>query len=160
MNRFRSDKGSANTVSFIVIVFFVMIMLISFVDVGLYFNVKNEMQAAAENGARNVAIYGGTGGSLRSERNKERPTNPIASSSEIVEESIRAKFRENGSSNMVEVKKISCNPEKSKAGDRVWCEVEYEYVGLAGDFGLFNLGRNNNLVKVTGASVSEVTTNR
>lgn len=150
MNRIRNDRGAANTVSFIVIIFFIMVMLVSFVDVGLYFNVKNEMQAAAENGARNVAIYGGTAGSLRGTRNPKE-------AEDVVKNSISEKFNTGGTSAMAQVTNVECGPSVEPAGGEVWCVIEYDYVGLAGEFGLFNLGRDGNGVKVTGSSVSEVT---
>lgn len=152
--RAKEDKGAANTVSFILIMFFVMIMLISIIDVGLYFNVKNDMQAAAENGARNSAIYGGTGGNLRSDRGATQVAaativwNSINHNSETTNTKVK----------MVEVSqdKISCGPNTTLAGEPVYCEITYKYNGLAGAFGMFRLGGKN--VKVKGVAVSEVQT--
>lgn len=147
IKRFSKDSGAANTVSFIVIIFFIMMMLISFIDVGLYFNVKNEMQAAAENGARNVAIYGGTGGNLRASKSGVVPA------VDVVKKSINSKFQ--GTSKLVKVQDVTCTPIKAIAGNEVSCTVKYVYTGLAGDFGIFNLAGNN--VTIKGSSVSEVT---
>lgn len=142
----KEDSGAANTLSFIFIIFFIMILLISFIDVGLYFNVKGEMQSAAENGARNVAIYGGTSGTLR---NKMGGENPV----EVTRSSINSKFQ-GGAKGIVSVTSVTCNPSRAKAGDKVSCEVIYKYKGVAGGFGVFNLASDK--VKVEGSSVSEV----
>lgn len=157
-NKIRNDKGAANTISFMVIVFFVMLMLISFLDVGIYFNVKNEMQAAAENGARNVALYGGTQTSLRSSAGRTR-RGGVATAEAVVLDSIRSKFKQGGPANgMVDASKtsVTCNPPTSTAGDPVECIVTYTYLGLAKDYGLFKL-RDGGVTKVTGRAVSEVT---
>lgn len=158
-NKLQDDKGAANTVSFMVIIFFVMLMLISFLDVGIYFNVKNEMQAAAENGARNVALYGGTGTSLRGAGNRGGSRGGVASAEDVVMDSIRSKFKPGGpTTGMVDASKtnVECNPPTSTAGDPVECVVTYTYLGLAKDFGMFKL-RDGGVTKVKGTAVSEVT---
>lgn len=154
-NRAKSDKGASNTISFMVIIIFIMVMLVSFIDVGLYFNTKNQMQSAAENGARSVALYGGVDTIVRARRGGIPPE-------ETVMRSIPEQFK--GSSKTVVVKTITCQPKsgKIKAGDPVSCQVTYIYNGLAGKFGLFNLGsaikgEDAAPMTVIGTSVSEVT---
>lgn len=157
--RVKEDRGAANTVSFIVIILFVMTMLVSFIDVGIYFNTKNEMQSAAENGARNVALYGGTEGALRAERSASGRVN---TPQEVVVQSIKTNYApENAETKVIEfngVEDVDCGPGKSPAGNQVYCEVSYKYNGLAGKFGFFQLGESN-IVKVKGVAVSEVTLN-
>lgn len=153
--RVKEDKGASNTVSFIVIMMFVMILLVSFIDVGIYFNAKNELRSAAENGARNVALYGGTDGSLRDVRTG------VSDAETIVWNSIDTNYTPAAASSpVVEVRTsgITCGPNKARAGNEVWCEISYKYNGLAGNFGLFNLGGGSD-VKVKGVAVSEVTLN-
>lgn len=166
MNRFKKfkrikeDKGASNTISFIVIMFFVMMLLVSFVDVGIYFNVKNEMRSAAEAGARNVALYGGTEGGLRDFRDNTSPE-------EIVIESINKNYIAGGGGNGKSISKIvtvnsndvNCGVDGNgtlteNAGDRVWCTISYKYKGIAGDYGMLQLGGNE--VVVEGSTVSEV----
>lgn len=148
LKRLRSDEGAANSISFMVIIFFVMLIMVSFIDMGMYFNVKNEMQSAAENGARNVALYGGTATSLRA-------TKKATKAETVVSNSINDKFRKGGRSKTVTVKNISCGPGRGvAAGDKVWCRVEYQYKGLIGNKGLFFKSDQN--VIVEGSSVSEV----
>lgn len=146
----KKDDGAAETVSFIVIMFFVVVMLISFIDAGIYFNVKNEMKAAAENGARNVALYGGTEGDLRNSRSGANPA------VDVVWNSITT----SATSSIVKVKKtdISCGPKNSYAGDNVYCDVTYRYTGVAGKFGLFYLGGSD--ITIKGSATSEVNTKK
>lgn len=153
-NKIKNDKGASNSVSFIVIIFFVMLIMVSFIDVGVYFNVKNEVQSAAENGARHVALYGGVNSRLASLKSS---VSPIA----VVKDSINDKFQ-NGRSKSVEVLKIECGPDLNtvsqvEAGQKVWCTVEYKYNGLVGNRGLFGLAESK--VVVEGSSVSEVFSN-
>lgn len=159
IRRIKDDKGASNTISFMVIMFFVMIMIISFIDVGLYFNTKNQMQAAAENGARSVAMYGGVSNKVRDVRGGS--IDPI----ELTWQSIPSNFRTiKPGKNVVYVtkSKITCHPQtgKIKAGDPVWCEVGYKWNGIAGAFNLFKLGVYGTSAPdtvVRGTSVSEVT---
>lgn len=163
-HRSKSDKGASNTISFIVIILFIMTLLISFIDVGLYFNVKNQMQSAAENGARSVALYGGTDTVVRYWRGgvkDGRGTRPV----DLVYNSIPDIYKGKPAGSIVTVQPagVACFPTAGKinAGDQVWCEVTYVYNGLAGRFGIFNLGRGAEAIAagmtVRGTSVSEVT---
>lgn len=146
-NRSKEDKGASNTISFIVIMLFVFVLLVSFIDVGIYFNVKNEMRSAAENGARNVALYGGTEGHLRNVRSDVSPA------VSVVNESISSNY---AGGTVVNYQGAECWPKVApSAGDSVWCEVTYEYKGIAGNFGFFQLGEDN-IVKVKGVAISEV----
>lgn len=147
LKRAKSNDGAVNTVSFMFIVSFIMFLMVSFVDLGIYFNVKNEMQAAAESGARNVALYGGTSTALRTAKAK---TTAVAA----VEASMTDKMK-NGTS-LTTKPTISCGPSKAAApGDRVYCTVKYTYKGLIGKHGLFFAGQDQE-VTVEGSAVSEM----
>lgn len=150
LNKIKEDKGASNTVSFIIIILFVMILLVSFIDVGVYFNAKNELRSAAENGARNVALYGGTGGDLRDVRTD------ASAAEDIVWASIHTNYQPSGASSpVVVIKDVSCGPTRAaEAGDEVWCEIKYQYNGLAGNFGLFGFAGDE--ITVKGVAVSEV----
>lgn len=152
--RVKEDSGAANSVSFIIIIFVVMLIMVSFIDIGIYFNVKNEMQSAAENGARNVALYGGSQ-TTTLRRVKGTAYRDVKDAEEVVLESINYKFKEGGGSKTVEVKTVSCGPSGgAAAGDKVWCNVDYIYRGLIGNRGLFF--QKDQVVTVQGSSVSEV----
>lgn len=161
-NKWKEDKGASNTISFMVIMLFIMTMLVSFIDVGLYFNTKNQMLSAAENGARSVALYGGVNTKVRDVRGGS--TTP----EDLVWISIPDAYKNPTANRTVVVNKsgIKCHPqsEKINAGDLVYCDLTYTYNGIAGRFSLFNLGRmsqnknvNNASMTVRGTSVSEVT---
>lgn len=169
--RSKEDKAAAQTVTFMVIMLFVMAMLISFIDVGLYFNVKNEMQSAADNGARNVALYGGTNTQLRAFRSQNRHLGAqLKTAEEVVQDSINDRFQ-GSDAHMARVNSIECGPPSvSAAGNEVFCRVNYTYIGIAGRFGMFRLGQGkagtskndgtiSGGVTVVGTSVSEVTSN-
>ena len=159
-NKLKEDKGVSNTISFIVIMLFIMIMLVSFIDVGLYFNAKNQMLTAAENGARSVALYGGVNTSVRNAKGGMGPE-------DLVWISIPDSYKTTTSNRTIVVDRsgVDCQPKSGriKAGDLVYCDVTYIYNGIAGRFSLFNMGRmsqdksiNNNSMTVRGTSVSEV----
>lgn len=161
-NKWKEDKGASNTISFMVIMLFIMTMLVSFIDVGLYFNTKNQMLSAAENGARSVALYGGVNTKVRDVRGGS--TTP----EDLVWISIPDAYKNPTANRTVVVNKsgIKCHPQsgKIKAGEPVYCDLTYTYNGIAGRFSLFNLGRmsqnkgvNNASMTVRGTSVSEVT---
>lgn len=161
-NKWKEDKGASNTISFMVIMLFIMTMLVSFIDVGLYFNTKNQMLSAAENGARSVALYGGVNTKVRDVRGGS--TTP----EDLVWISIPEAYKNPTANRTVIVNKsgIRCYPQSGriKAGDQVYCDLTYIYNGIAGRFSLFNLGRmsqnkgvNNASMTVRGTSVSEVT---
>lgn len=164
IKRMKSDKGASNTISFIVIIAFIMTMLVSFIDVGLYFNTKNQMQTAADNGARSVAMYGGNDTEVRDFRGGS--TSP----QELVRISIPDAYKNPTANKTVVLNNVKCDVESSKpgnkitAGDHVYCDVTYTYNGIAGGFGLFNLGRgkseDSKSMTVRGSSVSEVTIKR
>lgn len=155
--RMKKDKGASNTISFIVIIAFIMTMLVSFIDVGLYFNAKNQMQAAADNGARSVAMFGGNDNAIRDARGG------TISPEELVSVSIPEAYKNPTANRTVILNDIDCYPDSGRirAGDPVYCDVTYTYNGIAGGFGLFNLGRSgngdNDSMTVRGTSVSEVT---
>lgn len=155
--KMKQDKGASNTISFIVIMGFIMVMLVSFIDVGLYFNAKNQMQSAADNGARSVAMFGGNDNAIRDARGGT--ISPV----DLVKESVPKAYKNPTANKTVVLNKVVCYPEnqKIKVGDPVYCDLTYTYNGIAGGFGLFNLGRgksgDNGSMTVRGTSVSEVT---
>ena len=158
--RMQSDKGVTNSISFIVIILFVMTLLISFVDVGLYFNTKNQMMSAAENGSRSVALYGGVNTIVRYKRG-----NPTFGPEELAWASIPDNLKKPEMKTVIVRRDgIKCHPSNGgiTAGDEVWCEITYIYNGIAGKFGLFNLGKGSDpearSITIKGSSVSEVTT--
>jgi len=159
LKKTKDDKGASNTISFMVIMLFIMTMIVSFIDVGLYFNTKNQMISAAEAGARSVALYGGVDTIVRDVRGGS--TSP----EDLAYMAIPDSYKNPTANRTVVVRRsgINCEPHSGRieAGEPVWCDVTYTYNGIAGRFSLFNLGRgtsnSNSSMTVRGTSVSEVT---
>lgn len=160
IKRIKEDKGASNTISFMFIIFFSMIILISFLDIGIYFNAKTELKSAAENGARNVALYGGTNdNALRTSKQAVKPVDVVKSSIKSKYTSAIVKTGDASSSKTVisiNPNDIQCGPDNANAGSPVNCSIEYTYNGIAGPFSLFSLGVGDNKIKVYGTAVSEV----
>lgn len=157
--RAKEDSGAANTIGFLMILVVTVIMVISFIDIGMFYNTKGELKTAAENGADNVAIYGGTAGSFRAASRNSR----AATAEDVVKASIKTKYdvqvkdkdRSGSKVSIVEVKDVKCEPDKAKAGDSVSCKITYKYNGIAGKFSVFNIGNQGDKV-VYGTAISEV----
>ena len=56
-----SDKGDSELVSLLILLPLLLAMLISIIDSSMYFANRSQVQAAARDGARQVAIMGGAG---------------------------------------------------------------------------------------------------
>ena len=152
LERVKKDDGASHIISFMFIMFFTMIIILSFLDIGIYFNTKSELQGAAENGARNVALYGGTEGSFRAVKRGEG----ALEAKDVVTASIKSNYDANArGTQVVNVKSVECGPDSTNAGSPVWCKVSYKYNGIAGPFSLFNIVSNKDTV-VYGTGVSEV----
>lgn len=184
--RFKEEKGSSNSVAFLFILFVISIMLISFIDVGLYFNVKNQVQDAAENGARNVALYGGTGSTNALRKNvsntdavdvvynsipetfKSTSANPVKIIGSVSSgKNDKGRDEYNNSQYGIRKGDITCGTineaswnvaegNTKSAGDPVGCEISFGYRGIAGKLGMFQIAGKE--YKVIGTSVSEVST--
>lgn len=181
--RFKEEKGSSNSVAFLFILFVISIMLISFLDIGLYFNVKNQVQDAAENGARNVALYGGTGSGnhLRDsvsntdavdvvynsipETFKSTSSNPVKIIGSTNSGKVNGRDEYRNSQYGIKKGDITCGTidentwnvtkgNTNKAGDAVGCKVTFGYRGIAGKLGMFQIAGKE--YTVIGTSVSEV----
>lgn len=149
LKRVKEDHGASHIISFMFIMFFTMIIILSFLDIGIYFNSKGELQNAAENGARNVALYGGTEGSFRAAKGGTPAV-------DVVRASIKSNFEATSrGTQVVQVNSIECGPGSTGAGAPVWCKVSYKYNGIAGPFSLFSIVKNSDTV-VYGTGVSEV----
>ena len=162
--RAKEDSGAANTIGFLMILVVTVIMVISFIDIGMFYSAKGELKTAAENGADNVALYGGTAGSFRAAMyNKASADKKPSTAEALVVASIKSKYdvkvndnSRNGSKvSIVDVNAVECGPDKARAGEPVWCKVTYKYNGIAGKFSIFNIGNQGDKV-VYGTAISEV----
>ena len=58
-NRVKNDNGEANTIEMIFIMLLLIMVMITVIDAGMYFNTRYVMTNAAQNGARTAAVFGG-----------------------------------------------------------------------------------------------------
>lgn len=137
----RSDVGLSGTIEFIYLILILWVVLVSVIDFGLYFNDRNIMTNAAQNGARLAAVYGGAGdtpvarqyGKASTSKSQlcakysGKITNNIVSC-QVAEEIANTTGLVNA-----EVEKIDCGPDKtSSLGERTYCKVDWKYKGVAG----------------------------
>lgn len=135
----RSDSGLSGTIEFIYLILILWTVLVSVIDFGLYFNDRNIMTNAAQNGARLAAVYGGAGNTPVAKQygktNKStlctkyagKITNNIVSC-QVAEEIANTTGLVNA-----DVEKIDCGPDKtSSLGQRTYCKVDWKYKGVAG----------------------------
>ena len=157
----------SSPVAFIMLLPIIMFVLFSFADMGVNFNIRNQMQTAAEGGARAVAIYGGTNTNVNktygnSADIKVTITGELGPDGKVKTDPISGKKLEGlipytlMESSLVENIKVECGPDKTYAGQPVYCEIIYTYNGLLSTGGYFNLG--GKIVEARGTSVSEVKT--
>lgn len=62
--RWRSESGDSELVSMVLMIPISVFLLLSFIDLSVYFNVRAGLQQQALNGARLTALYGGSRASL------------------------------------------------------------------------------------------------
>lgn len=136
INRLKKDKGDANTISMIFVVFLLVVILFTVVDAGIYFNNRYIITNAAQNGARTAAIFGGTEANPISRKyglteiSSDCRTFGVDS---VVECSVYNELKESTQTVNVQVKSIECGPSKtSKIGDRTYCEIHYSFGGTPG----------------------------
>lgn len=144
---FKSDRGDS-LVSFIIVVPVLLMILITSVDYGIFMLNRGQIQAVARDAARTVAIYGGNGDASKAtpiENAYGVPRGLVcssvggwgvdASTSSAVEcNTAKALQQQRGLVN-VKVKKIECTPRVATSiGERVSCDISWEYGGVAGSF--------------------------
>ena len=62
--RWNSERGDAELVSLLFMLPFSIMLMLSFIDLSVYFNVRASVQQQALNGARLTALYGGSSAGL------------------------------------------------------------------------------------------------
>jgi len=122
--RSTSDKAASNAVSFIFIMSFIMVLMASFTDMAMYFHVKNQLQSAAQAGARATAIYGGANTKL------VNTYGGGVTPQKLTYDAIPSSLRDDGVV-IAPIKQsdITCTSYAS-AGRRVSCTITYDYKGV------------------------------
>lgn len=60
-NRVNDEQGASTTIEFLFVIIVLFIFTMSIIDLGIYFNDRNIVTNAAQNGARITSVYGGSG---------------------------------------------------------------------------------------------------
>lgn len=134
--RVKNDRGDANTISMIFIMLLLIAVLFTVIDCGIYFNNRYIISNAAQNGARTGAIFGGTDANkISAKYGLTEVSSECASfgADSVVECSVYNELKESNQAVNTKVTKIECGPGKTtKIGERVYCEIEYEFKGTPG----------------------------
>lgn len=160
-NKKATNKGASTTIEFIFAILFLVMFSISILDMGCYFMNRQIVSNAAQNGARLVSVYGGTGGKEGTSIAKTYgesvdgdcvyDDNPVTCS---VEKELK------GSQGIsLNITNIECGPyDIGKIGERTWCEVTWDYPGIPGSaMTFFKRSSEGNTTRMT--SEAEVITN-
>lgn len=166
-----NEMGGAEVVSLLLSLVILVSLLLATLDVSMYFLNRTQVQAGARDGARTVAIFGGSGRSgtptpLEAAYGETGACDgiPVGStgSGKNVECQVWHSLQISSSSLMnADINKVTCgenhidsngNPigESSpgittKIGQSTWCEVKWQYHGMpASPMNLFSGGTNTN----------------
>lgn len=157
IKRIKKDSGASNTIEmmFIIVVLFAVTMTV--IDVGMYFNNRYVMSNAAQNGARLVAIFGGTNKTAVAREYGITEVSPECSAFGIdnaVACSVYGEIKDSNSTVNVTVNSITCGPGlTTKIGERTHCQINYVYHGLPGSgMSLANKIKKESVVRMTAES--------
>lgn len=125
-NRIKDESSQANTIEFLIMILLIWGTFLMMTEFGFYFLNRNIVTNAAQNGARLVAVYGGTNGNIKDEYGV----------STTVEYSVRKEIEDTGvNENVVKINSIQCGPGKTtKIGERTFCKVAWQYNGFTDIF--------------------------
>lgn len=131
--RWNSERGDAELVSLLFMLPISIMLMLSFIDLSVYFNVRASLQQQALNGARLTALYGGSSASLT--------TNPLRKNTgDIIDSNIYS----NGHCNFAGgcptgyIPNATCyvlddagnkitNNRAQRAGQKAQCEIRYKF---------------------------------
>lgn len=153
MKRFNSNKAASNTIEFLFVLVVIFLIFSILVDYNSWSINRNAIQAAAQNGARLVAVYGGDGGTEIEQKYGAAKSGGCAGSA--VECFVVDQIKNTPLVGSVQVTNVDCGPSKvDEIGARTHCLVEYTWGGLAGS-PLMTMDAFRN-VRVASSSASEV----
>lgn len=134
--RIRDDSGAHTTIEFIILILVFFAILMTVLDIGMFFNNRSIIYNAAGNGARLVAVFGGTDPNRISTQYSVVGMTSNCNSSAINSEvacSVYEELLQSNTSVNSSITNISCGPNRTAGiGDRTFCEVTYKYHGLPG----------------------------
>ena len=168
--RLKSDRGDS-LVSAVFVIPIMFMLIVTAVDFSLYLTNRSQIQSVARDGARTVAIMGGDGTAtmgtpIEAKYGQSRATactglsggiasNAFTNNSTPIECNIIRGLNESNGIVNATVKSVNCTPNVTTfIGQRVTCEVQWEYGGIAGSF--FSIVRKDNMSVTAGSAESEV----
>jgi Flp pilus assembly protein TadG len=171
--RMRSDKGSSELISLIILLPIVLAILFTMIDASIYFSNRAQVQAAARDGARTAAIMGGDGtattatpielkyGVPRSTACVGLSTSPMTktaykpATTSAIECQVLQAFTRNSSLISVEITSVICTPSVTAAvGSKTTCTVDWDYNSIPGSsLGFIKIGQSNTVVGTAEAEV-------
>lgn len=139
------DKGDSTLVTFVLVVPLFLMFVMTTMDTSMYFSNRATIQQIARDGARQVAIFGGSGtatartpleasyggaGACRTVQNAASRTGDQTQ----VECSVLANFEAGGAGlSNVTVTKVECGPGRvDTPGGMTYCDVSWTYGGMPG----------------------------
>lgn len=159
--RRKSDGGSAELISLIIIIPLVLGILFTMIDTSIYFSNRSTIQAVARDGARTVAIMGGNGTRNTQTAIEKEYGLPISVCSDpvLAEESVvdaldgtqtaiecnmlKTLANTVGLTN-IKVNSVECTPTSANAiGTRTSCSVSWNYGSIPGSGLTFIKKRNS-----------------
>lgn len=142
----KSEKAE-NTITMIIMFPLLWAIIMTIIDFGCYFNNRSLLIQDLRDGARTVAILGGTNNELSQAYGVQSTTDSVASAcsasdtdlimhgyeSDQVTKAVKNKICSNKGYVNYSVYDIQCGPKTTKSvGQAVWCQADYVYNGMPG----------------------------
>lgn len=153
LKKLREDKGDSTLVSTIIVIPLIVAILITIIDVSIFFSNRSYIVNATRDAARTVAIFGGDGnanaatpleyayghggldpcaGGINNYAMVDTSYDPFTSSSNI---ECQLMMNLVGSAGLVniKIKDVQCGPNRSTfIGQQAFCEIAWSYDGVPG----------------------------
>lgn len=152
--RWRSERGDAELVSLLFMLPFSIMLMLSFIDLSVYFNVRAQLQQQALNGARLTALYGGNSAQLSTNPTR-KDTGDIVKANIFNGRCVLAGGCPTGFTPTVKCKVLDDNGRTinngiaQRAGQQAECDITYQFAPVVqGDiFGFVGITTNQFTVK-------------
>lgn len=163
-DRLKEDKAASLTIEFLLLVLLIYIFVVTILDFAVYFNNRAILYSAAGDGARLVAVFGGSeNNSISDQYGVVRMTDTcnraqgIVKISNAVACSVVEQLANQNLNIAITLKSVDCGPPRTTGiGDRTYCEIKYDYMGIPGSgLSLTRFARTKGYV-VRATSESEV----
>lgn len=123
--RLRREDGSADIIVLLFTIPFILGLIFSLIDISSYFQTRSTVQNITRDGARQVALYGGSSSSI-----------PLNTSGSDVNTSVYNKLYQNGAclpSNCSAPPTVECGPGMATdLNADAYCKVSYRYGSVGG----------------------------